>query len=52
MEYLVIIFKRDGEDGQMNIFKSKNSEGNPRVTDNKRVLDNMIPKLIEYIEKM
>lgn len=47
-KHLQKIFIRDGEDGLKNVFVSKNSEGQPRVTNNKRVLENVIPKLAEY----
>ena len=45
------IFNRDGQDGLLNVFRGKNSEGQPRVTNNKRVLDSVIPRLSEFFSK-
>ncbi|XP_048257443.1 uncharacterized protein LOC124114456 isoform X1 [Haliotis rufescens] len=45
------IFQRDGEDGLRNTFTYKNSEGQPRVTDVKKTLDNVIPKLVLFLNK-
>ena len=45
------IFLRQGEDGLYNTFTCKNSEGQPRVTNTKRVLEAVIPKLVEYFKK-
>ena len=49
--HLRTIFGRDGQDGLLNVFQGKNSEGQPRVTNNKRVLDSVIPSLSEFLNK-
>ncbi|XP_045176635.2 uncharacterized protein LOC123537131 [Mercenaria mercenaria] len=51
LEHLRTIFSREGEDGLTNIFISKNSDGQPRVTNTKRVLESVIPKLVELFSK-
>ena len=51
IKHLQKIFIRDGEDGLKNVFISKNSEDQPRVTNTKRVLEEVIPKLAEYFRK-
>lgn len=48
--HLKIIFERDGEDGLKNVFISKNSENLPRVTNNKRVLEDVIPKIAVFFK--
>ncbi|XP_053385649.1 uncharacterized protein LOC128545990 [Mercenaria mercenaria] len=45
------IYSRDGEDGLQNTFTVKNSEGQPRVTSSKRVLETVIPKLADFLKK-
>lgn len=45
------IYLRQGEDGLHNTFTCKNSEGQPRVTNTKRVLESVIPKLVEHFKK-
>ena len=49
--HLKKIFERDGEDGLQSVFTVKNSEGLPRVTSTKRVLEDVIPKLAQYFRK-
>ncbi|XP_053381811.1 uncharacterized protein LOC128549276 [Mercenaria mercenaria] len=44
------IYSRDGEDGLQNTFTVKNSEGQPRVTSSKRVLETVIPKLADFFK--
>lgn len=51
LSHLHKIFQRDGEDGLRATFAQKNSEGQARVSSTKRVLDSVIPKLVEYFEK-
>ncbi|KAK3083329.1 hypothetical protein FSP39_019577 [Pinctada imbricata] len=46
------IFKRDGEDGLRAIFMQKNQEGQPRISSTKRVLDSVIPKLVDFFEHL
>jgi DNA polymerase III alpha subunit (gram-positive type) len=50
LQHLRTIYKRGGEDGLRDVFMEKNSEGQPRVTNQKRILDVVIPKLGEYLE--
>lgn len=50
MIHLFKIFKRDDEDGMRAIFKQKNHDGLPRVTNVKKVLDDVVPKLAEYLQ--
>ncbi|XP_060592882.1 uncharacterized protein LOC132747499 [Ruditapes philippinarum] len=50
-EHLKTIFRRKGEDGLLNVFTAKNSEGQPRVTNAKRTLESVVPKLAAYFEK-
>ncbi|XP_045169671.2 DNA polymerase III PolC-type-like isoform X1 [Mercenaria mercenaria] len=49
-KHLHTIFLRKGEDGLYNVFTMRNSEGLPRVTNSKRVLEAVIPKLVSYFE--
>ncbi|XP_060565928.1 LOW QUALITY PROTEIN: uncharacterized protein LOC132724962 [Ruditapes philippinarum] len=51
LQHLEAIYKRDGEDGLTNTFIMKNSEGQPRVTAAKRILDSVIPKLVEFFKE-
>lgn len=51
LSHLHRIFQRDGEDGLRATFSQKTSDGHPRVSSAKRVLDSVIPKLVEYFEK-
>jgi len=46
--HLQTIYDRDGEDGLINTFTVHNSEGQPRVTSSKRVLEAIIPKLVDF----
>lgn len=48
---LRLIFKRSGEDGLVDVFSLKNSLGKPRVTSDKKVLGECIPKLCAYFSK-
>ena len=45
------IVLRKGEDGLMDIFTENNSNGKPRVTSVKSVLDEVIPKIVKYFSK-
>ena len=51
LAHLKIIFGRDGEDGLISTFTNKNSEGQTRVTNTKRTLESVIPKLVEFLSK-
>ncbi|XP_033759588.1 uncharacterized protein LOC117341837 [Pecten maximus] len=44
-------FQRDGEDGLRAIFVQKNCDGQPRISAAKRILDSVIPKLVDLFEK-
>jgi DNA polymerase III alpha subunit (gram-positive type) len=48
LSHLELIFKRDGEDGLVNVFSMKNCIGKPRVTNDKKVLGECIPKLCKF----
>ncbi len=50
LEHLKTIYQRHGEDGLMDTFTSKNREGQPRVTNTKRTLEAVIPKLVNYFQ--
>lgn len=43
-------FQRDGEDGLYNTFVCKNSDGQPRVTNTKKTLEEVIPKLVQALK--
>ena len=49
-KHLQTIFLRKGEDGLYNVFTMRNSDGLPRVTNAKRVLESVIPKLVSHFE--
>ena len=49
--HLKVIYQRKGEDGLYNVFTMKNSQGLPRVTKTKRILEEVIPKLAEFFSK-
>ena len=51
IQHLQKIFSRDGEDGLRNTFTNKNENGQPRVTNVKKTLDEVISKLVEYFDK-
>lgn len=51
IDHLKLIYQRDGEDGLRNTFMVKNSDAQPRVTSAKRILDTVIPKLVEFFKK-
>ena len=46
--HLKAIYSRKGEDGLRDTFQCPSSSGKPRVTSNKRVLNDVIPKLIAF----
>lgn len=48
---LQLIWQIDCEDGLMNVLSAKNSLDKPRVTKDKRLLGNMIPKICCYFLK-
>lgn len=51
LAHLQTVFNRAGEDGLRDIFVAKNSEGAPRVTSCKKVLDEVIPRLVNFFKK-
>ena len=51
IHHLNTIYRRSGEDGLRDIFTNKNSDGAPRVTNVKKVLDEVIPKMAAYFTK-
>ncbi|KAL4236483.1 hypothetical protein ACF0H5_004869 [Mactra antiquata] len=51
LEHLRMIYTRDGEDGLHFTFTSKNSEGQPRVTNTKRTLDTLVPNLANFFQR-
>lgn len=51
LEHLRKIYMRDGEDGLQSTFTMKNSEGQPRVTNTKRTLETVLPKLADFFQK-
>ena len=50
ISHLSIIYKGSVEDGLRDVFTAKNSEGLPRVTNCKKVLDEVLPKLCHFFE--
>lgn len=51
LEHLKLIYSRDGEDGLHSTFTSKNSEGQPRVTNTKRTLESLVPNLVDFLKQ-
>lgn len=51
LSHLSKIFERAGEDGLRDTFIMKNSEGLPRVTNVKRILDDVIPKIAAFFKQ-
>lgn len=51
LHHLQLIWQRDGEDGLLNVLSAKNSLDKPRVTKDKRLLGNIIPKLCCYFQE-
>jgi hypothetical protein len=51
IQNLNTIYRRSGEDGPMDIFTNKNLDAAPRVTNVKKVLDEVIPKMAAYFTK-
>ena len=49
--HLRTIYDRQGEDGIRDTFMMPNSEGQARVTNVKRTLDEVIPKLVAFFDK-
>jgi len=45
------IYERSGENGLRSTFTVTNGEGQPRVTNAKRTLEDVVPKLAKYFEK-
>ena len=48
--HLRTIYQREGKYGLLNTFTEKNSEDQPRVTNCKRTLESVIPKIAEYFK--
>ena len=51
LSHLQLIFRKAGGDGLWNVFTEMNSMGQPRVTNCKRVLESVIPKLVKYFSE-
>lgn len=51
LSHLKTIYKRHGEDGLCNVFQMKNNLGQPRVTNVKKTLESVIPKLAKFLEQ-
>ena len=50
LNHLKVIFKRSGEYGLHDSFTAANSDGLPRITNSKKVLEEVIPKLAKHFE--
>lgn len=50
INHLKLLHSRGGEDAIKDVFISKNSEGCPRVSNNKKVLEEIVPKISKYFE--
>ncbi|KAH3811476.1 hypothetical protein DPMN_139886 [Dreissena polymorpha] len=48
--HLKTLHSRGGEDAIRDVFKMNNSEGLPRVSSNKKVLEDVVPKIAFYFE--
>ena len=44
------IISRTGQDGLHDVFTAINTEGQPRVTKAKKLLDDIVPKIAEFCE--
>ena len=51
VQHLKKIYERLGKDGLRSMFTMTNGEGQPRVTNAKRTLEDVVPKLAQYFEK-
>ena len=45
------IAERSGEDGLYEVFTAKNSDGQPRVSNQRKLLEEIIPKLAAFCDK-
>ncbi|XP_053390105.1 uncharacterized protein LOC128553026 [Mercenaria mercenaria] len=50
INHLKLLHTRGGEDALKDVFISKNSEGLPRVSNNKKVLEEIVPQIAKYFE--
>lgn len=50
--HLKVIPEREGADGLYHVFSVPNSDNKPRVTDQKKTLQGVIPKLVAYFESL
>ena len=50
--HLKVISEREGADGLYHVFSVPNSDNKPRVTDQKKTLQGVIPKLVAYFESL
>lgn len=50
LSHLKLLYTRGGEDALRDVFTAKNVEGFPRVTNVKKLLDEMIPKMSKFFE--
>ncbi len=48
VDHLRLIYKRKDIDGLRDVLSAKNCENRPRVTDQKKTLDNLVPSLAKY----
>lgn len=51
LEHLRLLNRRGGEDAIRDVFTSKTVEGMPRVTNAKKILDEVVPKICSYFNK-
>lgn len=51
LQHLRTIYKRNGEVGLRSTFTQKNVDDQPMVTSSKKVLDESLPKMVEFFEK-
>ena len=52
LAHLKLLFRRGGEDALRDNFIHPNKEGKPRVTKDKKTLNEVIPKLGQYLDKL
>ena len=50
--HLKTIYQRKGEDGLYNVLQMKNNKGQPRVTNVKKTLESVVPKLADHFQQL
>ena len=50
LHHLNVVWRRTGEDGLTNVFSAKNVKEKPRVTADKRVLDDIVSKICQHFK--